>query len=167
MASGRTVHRIVAVQYQLINKLRDRRAFDVAARTPSDEDFSSFKRARQCLLVTYRRSGEPVPSPVNYGLGEDGKLYIRTDGNSAKVKRVRANPQVVVVPCGLRGTPRGPGVRGTARILPPSEEARADAIIASNWSPAMKVLERGLDKAANRFDMPIVYVEITSATAAG
>jgi hypothetical protein len=50
------------------------------------------------------------------------------------------------------------------RILPEAEHAHADRVIAANWSPPMKVLERGLDKSSAAFDIAMVYIEITPAT---
>lgn len=160
MADRRLVERIGALYFRGMDKLRDRRAFEVADRAPTGHDFARFDTARQCLLVTYRRSGEPVPSPVNLGLS-DGKLYLRTDASTGKVKRLRRDQRVVVVPCGLRGKPLGPSVSATARILPDAEVAHADSVIAANWSPPMRLIERLLDLASKRFDVPMVHVEIT------
>jgi PPOX class probable F420-dependent enzyme len=164
--AGTAIERIAAAQYALMDRLRDPRALDLALRAPTAEDFAAFAGARQCLLVSYRRSGQPVPSAVNFGLG-GGRLYLRTDGSSAKVKRLRNDPRVLVTPCGLRGTPRGPAVHGTARILPGPEQEHADAVVAANWSSGMRLLERGLDKAASRFALPLVYVEITASPPPG
>lgn len=146
--------------YRMIDATRSSAAFEAARRPATAVDLSGFTRARQCLLVTFKRSGQPVPSPVNFGLA-DGKLYLRTDGTTAKVKRLRHDPHAVVVPCNLRGTPTGTAVDATARILPDNETTTAEAIIAANWTPGMRILERGLDHAACPFDIPIVHIEVT------
>jgi uncharacterized protein len=67
----------------------------------------------------------------------------------------------VVVPSTLRGKPKGQAVAGLARVLPESEDAHADQVIAANWSMPMKVLERSLDKGGGAFGIPTVYIEIT------
>lgn len=54
------------------------------------------------------------------------------------------------------GVPTGSDFAGIARILPEAEHARADAAIAANWSPAMKVFERTLEKSSSAFGIPIV-----------
>lgn len=149
--------------FRLMDRGRDRRVFEAAARPPSRDDFVEFT-GRQCLLVTYRRSGEPMPSPINFGLS-GGKLYVRTDGSTGKVKRMRNNPRVLLVPCGLRGKPRGGAVAATARFLPAAEEDRADDVIAANWSFGMRLLERGLDVGARVFEQDVVYVEFTALPA--
>jgi PPOX class probable F420-dependent enzyme len=157
------VGKLNKLMFRGMDKLRHRAAFDVAAGTPTGTDFTGFDKTRQIVLVTYKRSGEAMPSPINHGV-EGAKLYVRTDASTGKVKRLRNNPRVVVVPCTVRGKPKGPAVAGVARILPEAEHAHADRVIAANWSLPMKVLERGLDKGAGAFDIPMAYIEITPAT---
>jgi len=148
------------LMFRGMDKLRHRDAFDIGE--PTATDFAGFDRARQIVLVTFKRSGEAMPSPINHGVA-DGKLYVRTDASTGKVKRVRNDPRVVVVPCNLRGRPKGRPVAGTARILPEAEHAHADAVIAANWSAAMKVFEKTLEKSSATFDIPMAYIEITPA----
>ncbi|BBX85106.1 PPOX class F420-dependent oxidoreductase [Mycolicibacterium aubagnense] len=148
------------LMFRGMDKLRHREAFGIGE--PTGSDFTGFDRARQIVLVTFKRSGEAMPSPINHGVA-DGKLYVRTDASTGKVKRIRNDPRVVVVPCNLRGRPKGQPVAGIARILPEAEHARADAAIAANWSPAMKVFERTLEKGSSAFDIPMAYIEITPA----
>jgi len=146
------------LMFRGMDKLRHHEAFDIGE--PTAPDFAGFDQARQIVLVTFKRSGEAMPSPINHGVA-DGKLYVRTDASTGKVKRLRNNPCVVVVPCNLRGKPTGQPAAGIARILPETEHAHADAVIAANWSPAMKVFERTLDKSSSAFDIPMAYIEIT------
>lgn len=160
--AGSAVARIGAVWFRAMDKTRHRDAFTVGADTATGRDFTGFDAARQILLVTFKRSGEAMPSPINHGVA-DGKLYVRTDASTGKVKRIRNNPSVVVVPSSVRGKPRGQAVAGVARILPESDHAHAEQVIAANWSMPMKVLERGLDKSSGAFGIPMAYIEITPA----
>ena len=160
---GNVGERLRELMFRGMDKMRHRGAFDVASMTPTGVGFSGFDKTRQIVLVTFKRSGEAMPSPIYHGLA-DGKLYVRTDASTGKVKRLRNNPRVVVVPCTLRGKPNGQAVAGTARILPEAEHARVDRVIAANWSPPIKVFERGLAKGAEVFDIPAAYIEITPAT---
>ncbi|MGV9799089.1 PPOX class F420-dependent oxidoreductase [Mycobacterium sp. NPDC003449] len=148
------------VMFRGMDKLRHRDAFGIGE--PTGTDFTGFDRYRQIVLVTFKKSGEAVPSPVNHGVA-DGRLYVRTDASRAKVKRIRNNPDVLVVGSNLRGRPSGPVVAGVARILPETEHAHADAVIAANWSLPMKVLERGLDRGAAVTGQVVAYLEITPA----
>jgi PPOX class probable F420-dependent enzyme len=148
------------LMFRGMDKMRHRDAFAVAAAEPTGTDFTGFDKTRQILLVTFKRSGEAIPSPINHGVA-DGKLYVRTDPSTGKVKRLRNNPRVVVVPCSLRGDPKGNSVAGIARILPAAEHARAEEAIAANWSLPMRVFERGLDKGSAAVGLEMAYIEIT------
>ncbi|HZE15610.1 MAG TPA: PPOX class F420-dependent oxidoreductase, partial [Mycobacterium sp.] len=83
--------------------------------------------------------------------------------STGKVKRLRNNRRVVVVPSTFRRKPRRHAVAGLARVLPDYEHAHADQVIAANWSMLMKVLERSLDKGGKAFGIPTAYIEITPA----
>ena len=149
----------MALQYKVNDGMRHRRAFEVAREHGTAHDFESFRGARQCLLVTFKRSGEPVPTPVNFGLSADGRLYFRSEPHVAKIRRLRRDPHVRVCPCSFRGKPRGPLVEASARVLPESENQRADEIIDSNYRRDMRLVERGYD----RMGVRMAYVEVTPA----
>ncbi|ORV14639.1 PPOX class F420-dependent oxidoreductase [Mycobacterium celatum] len=150
-----------AWMFRVMDKMRHRDAFDIGA-NPEGRDFTGFDKARQIVLLTFKRSGEAMPSPINHGVA-DGKIYVRTDASTGKVKRIRNNPRVVVAPCNLRGKPKGPAVAAVAKILPESEHAHANQVIAANWSMPMKLLERSLDKSSEALRIPMAYIEITPA----
>ena len=148
------------LQYRVYDRARHPRAFEVAREEGSGRDFSALRGARQALVVTFKRSGEPVPTPVNFGLDGEGRLYFRSEPHVAKIRRIRRDPHVRVVPCNLRGKPLGPVAEGRARVLPSAEEERAYAAIEANWSPGMKVFEKGAD----RLPVEMVYVEVEPVT---
>ena len=151
-----------ALMFRAMDKMRHRDAFDIGA--PTGSDFSGFEDYRQIVLVTFKRSGEAMPSPINHGVA-GGKIYVRTDPSTGKVKRIRNNPKVLVVASNLRGKPTGSVVAGVARILPEAEHAHAEAVIAANWSAPMKVFERSLDYGSQLAGVPTAYIEITPAEA--
>ena len=163
------VERLADLQYRALDRARHAGAFEVAREAGTATSFASLRGARQCLLVTFKRSGEAVPTPVNFGLGGDDRVYFRSEPRSAKVRRIRRDPHVRVCACNIRGKPTGPMVEGRARVLAPGESGEAEAAVAGNWSAAMRPLERGLDL------LPIetVYVEVvpvdgrSGASAAG
>ena len=75
-------------------------------------------RSRYLSLVTYRRSGAAVPTPV--WVASDGtRLYVWTKDGSGKTKRIRNNPRVTLAPCDARGrVPEGtPMTEGRAQLL--------------------------------------------------
>jgi PPOX class probable F420-dependent enzyme len=146
---------MVDANYRVLDRMRHRHAFEVARKPGTEGDFAGFSGARQCLVITFKRSGEPVPTPVNFGLSA-GRLYFRSEPRSAKVRRIRRDPHVRVAPCNLRGRPTGGTTEGTAHVLSGEEASRADAALAANWTPPMKAMERGMD----RLPIEIVYVEV-------
>ncbi|MGB7588649.1 MAG: PPOX class F420-dependent oxidoreductase [Solirubrobacterales bacterium] len=148
------------LQYRLLNRLRHPDAFEVGSRTATAEDFESLRGARQCLVVSFKESGEPAPTPVNCGLSKAGRLYFRSEPETGKVKRIRHTPRVRVCACDMRGKPRGPVVEGIARVLDAKESERADAALAGNWTSGMKVIERGLE----HLPIDLVYVEVEPAS---
>lgn len=152
----------MALQYKLFDRLRHPRAFELAREHGTAQGFEGFRGARQALVVTFKRSGEPVPTPVNFGLSGDGKLYFRSEPHVAKIRRLRHDPHLRVCPCNLRGKPLGPFVEATARVLPESENERCHAIVAANWRFETKLLERTYE----RIGVPEVYVEVTPRSSA-
>jgi uncharacterized protein len=104
-------------------------------------------------LVTIRKSGVAVPTPVWFG--EDDKLYVMTRSDSGKYKRLRNNPQVRVAPCTMRGKVTGPEFDAKARILPPQ-----------NWPDAGKTIKKKYWLARIPFfwSKKNVYIEIDGFT---
>jgi PPOX class probable F420-dependent enzyme len=133
--------RVVALSNRLFDRMRDPAAMAAARGEATASGFEALRGARYCLLVSFRRSGEPVPTPVWFGLDAEGRLYVHTEADAAKVKRIRANPHVRVAPANVRGKPKGPLAEGTARVLAREEEARAERAIQSNYGLGRKLYE--------------------------
>jgi PPOX class probable F420-dependent enzyme len=149
--------RIMAVQYKVFDRMRHPRAFEVAREQGTAQDFEGFRGARQALVVTFKRSGEPVPTPINFGLSDEGKLYFRSEPHVAKIRRLKRDSHVRLCPCNLRGKPLGRMVEARAEVLPEPENERCHAIVEANWRFDTKFIERTYD----RFSVPEVYVEVT------
>ena len=81
---------------------------------------------RFVLLTTYRRSGEPVATPV-WVLPDSGAAIVSTPEGAGKVKRARHNPNVSLQPCDRRGNvdAGAPVVEGTAEIIHDSAASEA------------------------------------------
>jgi PPOX class probable F420-dependent enzyme len=73
---------------------------------------------RFVLLTTFRRSGEPVPTPV-WVLPDAGAAIVSTPEGAGKLKRLRRDPRVTLQPCDRRGkvAPGAPLVEGRAEII--------------------------------------------------
>jgi uncharacterized protein len=146
---------LVDLNNRFLDGIRHRSAYEVARTPGTASDLEGFRGARQCLLVTFKRSGEAVPTPVNFGIA-DGRLYFRSESDSAKVRRLRRDPHVRVCPCTMRGKPRGSVVEGRAKVLSGEEAERADTALEANWTTSMRAMERGMD----RLPVEIAYVEV-------
>ena len=64
---------------------RSRRAAEIARRPAEATGFDALRGARQGLVVSFKRSGEPVPTPVNVGVSE-GTVYFRAEPTAWKVR---------------------------------------------------------------------------------
>ena len=84
------------------------------------ETVSGFEGEKVISLETYRKSGQPVRTPVWF-LEENGILYVHTDDRTGKVKRIRRNPKVRVAPSHFRGKPKSEYVEARAELETGSE----------------------------------------------
>ncbi|WP_159479321.1 PPOX class F420-dependent oxidoreductase [Streptomyces caniferus] len=80
-------------------------------------------RSPYVSLVTYRKSGTPVATPV-WAVAEGDELLVWTRDDSWKVKRLRNDARVTVTPCDVRGriAEGAQAVEGTGRLLEGKDE---------------------------------------------
>jgi len=153
------VERGAALNYRFLDAIRHKRAFEAADSPAESPDFGAMEGRHYALVVTFKRSGEAIPSPVLFALA-DGKVVFRTDAGVGKVKRMRSNPRVLVGPCNLRGKPLDPLAAGHARFLDGAEAEAARLALRRSYTLPMGILESGVD----RMPIELAYVEITHAT---
>src|SRR3954449_11980756 len=110
-------HRVADLSYRMYDRFRHSSAFAAAARPGTARDFAGFSESEYAALVTFRRDGTAVPTPVWFALVDDRHFVARTEERTAKVRRIRRDPRARIFPCDPRGKPLGPGIEGTARIL--------------------------------------------------
>jgi PPOX class probable F420-dependent enzyme len=84
--------------------------------------FGVLEGHRYARLTTFRRNGYPVSTPVWFALVGD-RIYVFTDLESGKVKRIRNDPRVTLSPSDFRGRSKGDSVRVTARVMDGGEVA--------------------------------------------
>ena len=122
------------------------------------EGFGALRGHKYALLVTYRRSGEPVPTPVWFGLDGQERLFVRTEAAAAKVKRVRADPRVLVGPSDARGKPLGPLAAGLGREVDAGGREHAEAVLTSSYGLGRRLYESTIGARS-----PSTYLEVTPA----
>jgi PPOX class probable F420-dependent enzyme len=143
---------------RLYDRMRHRDAFVLAREEPTVHDFGALRGHKYCLLISFRRSGEPVPTPVWFGLDAEGRVFVRTESSSAKVKRIRADARVRVAPASSRGKPTGPLAGGIARVLAQEEEAHAESALRANYGLGRRLYE-GISEPMG---VQTVYLEVTA-----
>jgi PPOX class probable F420-dependent enzyme len=97
-------------------------------------------RHRYISLVTFRRSGEAVKTPV-WLAKRGGRFYVFTAAGSGKVKRLKNDQRIRAAPCGPRGRLRGGWIEGLARrIEDPAIERAAYTALLAKYGWQMRVL---------------------------
>ncbi|HEX3787709.1 MAG TPA: PPOX class F420-dependent oxidoreductase [Pseudonocardiaceae bacterium] len=91
------------------------------------------------LLTTFRKDGRAVPTPV--WAAQDGeRLVVWTAMDTGKVKRIRRDGTVEIVPCDRRGKPSGESLLGRAELLDSAETARLTGLIGRKYGMLGKLL---------------------------
>jgi uncharacterized protein len=147
--------RLLDLQNRFYDSVRSKAAYGAAERFATG-GFDPLKGQKYCLIVSFKRDGGPVPTPVWFGLDDEGRLYFRTGPDVAKVRRIRNNPRVLVAPCTVRGKPLGRSIEGVARELPREAREHAEAAIQSNYGLGRRLYEGTADAIGD----DVAYVEV-------
>ena len=75
-------------------------------------------------LETYKRDGTHVRTPVWFVIDND-LIYVITRDSTGKVKRLKNNQDVRIVPCSFRGEPKSEWIKGKAENITGDEADRA------------------------------------------
>ena len=111
-------------------------------------------------LTTFRRNGEPVPTPVWIAVDGDA-LVVTTPVTSGKVKRLRRDPRVEMRPCSRRGTVSegAPLVTGVAEVVAPDDASSRALRTKYGWRYRLITT---VEKLVNRRSRERVILRITS-----
>jgi PPOX class probable F420-dependent enzyme len=117
-------------------------------------------RSRYVSLTTFRRDGTGVATPVWHVVNGD-ELFIVSDADAWKVKRIRNNSHVVVTVCSVRGTiaPGAASAEGTARVLDEAATQAGRALIARKY--LMSRLGNWLTRVFHLRKAPVVGIAVT------
>jgi hypothetical protein len=75
-------------------------------------------------LETYRKNGQAVQTPVWFVMSDD-LIYVITRESTGKVKRLKNNQKVRIVPCEFKGQPKGEWASATATLASPEDAEKA------------------------------------------
>lgn len=131
MAVATSAERAYRVTNRIWNRLRSPLAIESANAEPSGT-IDDLRGHRYCVVITCRPDGTPAPTALWFGL-RDGRVYLRTGASTAKLRRIRRNPEVRIAPSTWRARPLGPPFIGRARLLDSAEEPTAELAIRSNY----------------------------------
>ncbi|MCW5850996.1 MAG: PPOX class F420-dependent oxidoreductase [Anaerolineae bacterium] len=123
----------------------------------SESPFPNLAGHQFMSLTTFRRNGIAVPTPVWFA-EHDGRLYVTTQAQAGKAKRVRATGRVTVAPCTARGELLGETAEGQARLLPESDAARAYQILLDKYG------QQFTDVVSRNPNAHRVFIEIAPAS---
>jgi PPOX class probable F420-dependent enzyme len=115
------------------------------AEQPATGALEDLRGRKYCTVVSFRRDGTPVATPVWFGLDGD-RLFFRSLASGAKLKRIRRDARVLVAPCTSRGRPSGPPFEASARVLE------------RNYGLGRRLYRRAIG------DAPAEYVEVVPCT---
>jgi uncharacterized protein len=103
------------------------------------DKLSQFAGKKHISLETYRKTGDPVRTPVWF-IEENGELFVRTDSSTGKIKRIRNNPRVRVVICNARGTVKGTWVDGEARMVEPQSSEHIFSLLKKKYGMSYRII---------------------------
>ncbi|MGC2569949.1 MAG: PPOX class F420-dependent oxidoreductase [Candidatus Nitrosopolaris sp.] len=72
-------------------------------------------------LETYRKNGMGIATPVWFTIGDDKMIYVVTRTGTGKVKRLRNDSKVRIVPCNMRGQPKAEWLNGNGTFASPEQ----------------------------------------------
>jgi PPOX class probable F420-dependent enzyme len=103
------------------------------------DKLSQFASKKHISLETYRKTGAPVRTPVWF-VEENGELFVRTDSDTGKIKRIRNNPRVRVATCNMRGTVKGTWVDGEARMTEPESSKHVFSLLRKKYGMPYRLI---------------------------
>ena len=100
---------------------------------------SEFTGKKHISIESYRKTGDPVRTPVWF-VEENGELFVRTDSDTGKIKRIRNNPRVRVASCNMRGTVKGSWVEGEARVMEPESSEHVFSLLKKKYGMPYRIM---------------------------
>lgn len=120
---------------------------------------------RYCSLRTFRRSGEPVDTPVWFATSDTGAHYIFSAGEAGKVKRLRNSSQAQVASCDARGGSLGQWQDARAWLVnDPDETELAYQLLIQKYGWQMHLTNFFSRLAGKIHQRQVIRLETTHAT---
>ncbi len=94
--------------------------------------------AQYVALTTYRRDGTPVVTPV-WAAAEGDSLFIFSNPNAGKVKRMRNSSRATVAPCTATGMITGAALPGEALLLSDDQMPKVWKLLVKKYGIAARL----------------------------
>jgi len=119
-----------------------------------------FRRARYVSLTTFRKDGSGVATPVWFAV-DGSELFIVSDADAWKVKRILREGRVNLAVCDVRGRIAPDALRadGTARVLDETQTQKVRALIARKYM--MSRLGNWLVRVFHLRKKPVIGIAVT------
>lgn len=88
--------------------------------------------AKYLLLESERVDGTSVGTPMWFAVVDD-TIFLRTEAESPKVRRIRRRPIVKVASCTMRGRPVDDYIECIVRIVPQEHKAKAESALRCSY----------------------------------
>lgn len=101
-------------------------------------DRSAVLTAQYVALTTYRRDGTPVTTPV-WAAAEGESLYLFSNANAGKVKRLRNSSRAAIAPCTATGTITGAQLSAEAFNLASDQMPKVWRLLTKKYGMAARL----------------------------
>ena len=99
-----------------------------------------FANQRYVNLESFRKNGQGIRTPLWF-VEAQGVLYMRTPAQSAKVKRIRNNSHVRIVPSDMRGNPKGVWIDGEATLIEAAEAEWVNQLVKHKYGLFKRLID--------------------------
>lgn len=124
---------------------------------------SDLDREAYISLATFRRDGRAVQTPVWFARRGE-RLYVFTEGDAGKVKRLRNGPRARVAACNVVGRVRGDWIEVRGRVVDDAKTvADAYAALRAKYGWQMALVDFGARLTGRYHQRAIVEIEPGSA----
>ena len=103
-------------------------------------------------LETYKKDGTPIRTPVWFVIDND-LIYVVTREETGKVKRIKNNQNVRIVPCSFKGEPKNEWIRGKAEKITDEGSQKAIKLRKKKYGMSARLIGLFTSQKGN----PIVY----------
>lgn len=108
-------------------------------------NFDVLQHNRYLNLESFRKTGQGVRTPVWFAgdsvSGAPQTLYVYSEEDSGKAKRIRRDSRVRIAPCDMRGKLLGDWIEARAEIVTGEEARRGVRLLNAKYTPWKQLLD--------------------------